>query len=82
MLVASGSDALAFSPDGRLLAGAAGDQTVMLWNPATGELVQQIPGHAETIYDVAFAPDGKLLASGGIDNLVSVWKIPAPQETK
>jgi WD40 repeat protein/serine/threonine protein kinase len=72
----TGVNALAFSPDGRVLAGAAGEQTVKLWNPANGELVQWLPHPEETtIYDVAFAPDGKSLATASGDRFVRLWDL-------
>ena len=37
---------VAFSPDGRLLATASGDDTARLWDPATGELLRTLTGHA------------------------------------
>ncbi|WP_295389927.1 hypothetical protein [uncultured Thiodictyon sp.] len=54
--------ALAFSPDGRVLASAAGN-TVYLWDPTTGAAVRTLTGHGNWVTAVAFSPDGRLLAS-------------------
>ncbi|MGH7202027.1 MAG: c-type cytochrome domain-containing protein [Planctomycetaceae bacterium] len=53
--------ALAFSPDGGLLA-SSGYHEILLWNPADGRLVRRIPNVAERVYDLAFSNDGKTLA--------------------
>lgn len=59
-----GVSAVAFSADGKLLASAARDQTIKLWNLETGELLKSISGGEEQINVLAFSPDGKVLASG------------------
>jgi WD40 repeat protein/transcriptional regulator with XRE-family HTH domain len=71
----SGVGAVAFSPDGRLLATACAGGTMRLWNPATGQAVgapfRAASGIAVTA--VAFSPDGRLLASGDSHGTVRLW---------
>jgi WD40 repeat protein/transcriptional regulator with XRE-family HTH domain len=72
-----GVNAVAFSPDGKLLAAAQANGYVRLWNPVTGQPVGA-PLLASTspqsyVAAVAFSPDGKLLASAGDDGTVRLW---------
>ena len=56
--------ALAFSPDGSLLA-VAGFHEVLLWKADGSELVGRLVGLSERIESLAFSPDGKKLAVTG-----------------
>ncbi len=56
---------LAFSQDGRLLASAAGDQVVHLWNAHTGRQVHPLGGVARPVAQLAFSADGKYLVTVG-----------------
>jgi WD40 repeat protein len=71
--------ALAYSPDGRLLAGPYEGNRVGLWDADTYRLVGTLPGHEGTVLSVAFNADGRLLASGGADSLIKVWDVEAKE---
>ncbi|WP_061292571.1 WD40 repeat domain-containing serine/threonine protein kinase [Herbidospora cretacea] len=68
--------ALAFSPDGTLLAtGGSGDPSVELWSVAAGERVAALKGHTMGVNAVAFHPQGSLLVTAGGDREAMVWDV-------
>lgn len=71
--------AVDFSPDGRLLASGAGDETLCLWDLATGKPLSILVGHDDWVLDLAFSPDGRLLVSGSHDRTLRLWN-PATGE--
>jgi WD40 repeat protein len=75
-------NAVAFSPDGRLLASGNGDGTVTLADirdpaqPVDAPALQfDRAARTGVVQAVAFSPDGRLLASGHGDRSVRLWQI-------
>jgi RNA polymerase sigma factor (sigma-70 family) len=60
--------ALAYSPDGKVVAAADAGGNVTLLNAANGKVIQQIRGEAGASRALGFSPDGKRLAVGGADD--------------
>jgi WD40 repeat protein len=63
----------AFSPDGQILATAAEEHTVKVWDAKTGDRLETLRGHTGDVHAVAFSPDSRRLVSGSRDHSVKVW---------
>ena len=58
---------------GKLLAAGADDNTVTLWDPATGKKLRVLAGHEGPVSAVAVSPDDRLVASSAIDGTLRLW---------
>ncbi len=66
-------EAVAFSPDDRLLATGAPDHSVRLWHVKSGKEVRALPMTGK-VTQLAFSPDGAFLAVRLGTSEVAVWK--------
>lgn len=62
-----------FSPDGKKIVTASGDNTVRVWDANSGEQLFVLAGHKEQVRAASFSPDGKEIASLSWDNVIKVW---------
>lgn len=73
-------EAIAFSPDARVLAAGGKDQAIKVWDIPTRTLLYSLEGSAGTIQAITFSPDGRLMATGGFDKIVRIWDIVSGQQ--
>jgi WD40 repeat protein len=63
-----------WSPDGtRLVTGTIGLNDIFVSSAASGQQLQVLSGHIDTIRTVDWSPDGTKLVSGSNDNTVRIW---------
>ncbi len=66
---------VAFSPIGQLMASGGDDQTIRLWNVATGRCLKILRERSGQVRQVLFSPKGNLLATSSSDNTVKLWDV-------
>lgn len=69
-----GSHHSVFSPDSqRLVSAGRNDNTIKVFDVATGTERMALSGHTGRVWSVAFSPDGKRIVSGSFDKSLRVW---------
>ncbi|WP_421658094.1 caspase family protein [Leptothermofonsia sp. ETS-13] len=72
--------AIAFSPDGKLLAAIARDSNqVRVWSVETGVLQFQLQSGGGAIIRLAFSPDGQWIATVDSQQAVHLWRVRSGQ---
>jgi WD40 repeat protein len=80
---------LAWSPDGKRLASAAGHPSqrstpaeIKLWDAETGKELRTLPSPGGGVYGLAWSPDASRLASAGFDKAVHLWDPDSGKEVR
>jgi serine/threonine protein kinase/WD40 repeat protein len=71
----AGVQAVAWHPEGRLLASGCDDRRIYLWDGATGARRGVLEGHSWEVHDLAFSQNGDWLASFGWDMTLRLWDV-------
>ncbi len=65
---------VAFSPDGTQALSGSDDDTLKLWDLASGKCLRPLEGHSSFVTSVAFSPDGTQALSGSWETL-KLWDL-------
>jgi WD40 repeat protein len=70
-----------FFPDGKQLAVAGDDNTVVIWDVETGKMKHTQSLHRQRVLNVAVSPDGKFVISGSKDHTLRLWDLETDRST-
>jgi WD40 repeat protein len=75
-----GVTAIAVLPDGRVVSSSF-DNTLRVWDLATGETTCTLKGHSNRVRAVALSPDGRLVSASD-DRTLRIWDLATGETTR
>src|SRR5262249_47316210 len=73
---------LAFTPDGRHLISAGGDQTIRCWDTDAWTETQVLRGHTDEVWSIAISQPAQLIASVSKDGDLKLWTKDGKRDTE
>jgi len=70
----------AYSPDGRKIVTASGDNTLKIWEADTGQELLKLKGHTGNVTCCDFSPDGHNVLSGSLDKTLKLSNAESAEE--
>ncbi|MCA9239839.1 MAG: protein kinase [Planctomycetales bacterium] len=74
--------AVAFSADGKRLLSASLDNTLRLWDAASGRCIKTLRGHGSAVRSCDFSLDGRWAISACQDKRVRLWDVAGYEEAR
>lgn len=72
----AGIQTVSISPDGRLVATAAGNRPIIIWEASSRKISgAPLEGHTDDIRTLNFSADSKMVVAGGDDQKVWIWSV-------
>lgn len=73
---------VAYSPDGRFIVSSSWDETIRVWEVATGKELQTLTGHSGQIINAVYSSNGQFIASVSFDKTIRVWDAASGSELR
>jgi WD40 repeat protein/serine/threonine protein kinase len=73
---------IAYSTDGTLAISGSRDNTLILWDVASGQALRTLTGHDDWVWDVAFSPDSTRVLSASADGTLILWDIATGEQAQ
>nr|MDZ8101219.1 WD40 repeat domain-containing protein [Nostoc sp. DedSLP01] len=73
-------NAVAVTPNGQQVISASSDNTLKVWNLATGEELFTLTGHSDWVKGIAITPNGQQVISASDDHTLKVWNLATGEE--
>ncbi|ETO03613.1 WD-40 repeat-containing protein [Reticulomyxa filosa] len=70
------------SPNDQIVVFALNDNTIVIWNVKTNEIIHKLKGHCGTVEKIAFSSNGRFIVSCSKDKTIRLWDITSGKGIK